>query len=160
MERTPSTGHSSSPLTRKSLQMSPKSPRSERLVEEDDEEGSESLVLVLKVGRAAKTRRAGGRAAVKRRKVEGSKEANADAAMDVAAVTPVAAMRMQRTRSCSEVASNVSPCHVLRSHSYNLGKGPNVEMVLSGGRCLRGTLMIWEEPVNSIRRPRRGRREA
>jgi hypothetical protein len=41
--------------------MSPKGPRLERLAEED-EERSESLVLVSKVGRAAKTRRAGGRA--------------------------------------------------------------------------------------------------
>jgi hypothetical protein len=51
--------------------MLPKSPRLERVAEEEDE--SESLVLVSKVGRAVKTRRAGGRM-VKRRKVESSKE--------------------------------------------------------------------------------------
>ena len=61
MARIPLTSPNPSPLTRKSLQMCPKSPRLERLAEED-EEGSESLILVWKVGRAAKMRRAGGRA--------------------------------------------------------------------------------------------------
>jgi hypothetical protein len=138
MERTPPTSPSPSPLTRKSLQMSPKSPRLERLAEEDEEEESESLVLVSKVGRAAKTRRAGGRA-VKRRKVEGSKEANADTAMDVDGVTPVAVMRMQRARSYSAAASNVSPtpCRVLRSDSHSLGKKPNVETVFGGAQYTR-----------------------
>jgi hypothetical protein len=51
MERTPPTSPSLSPLTRKSLRL-------ERLGEND--EGSESLVLVSKVGRAAMIKIAGG----------------------------------------------------------------------------------------------------
>jgi hypothetical protein len=68
----PASPNSPSLLRRKSLQMLTKSPRLERVAEQD-EDGSESLVLVSKVGRAVKTRRAGGR----RRKLESSKEAAA-----------------------------------------------------------------------------------
>jgi hypothetical protein len=48
MERTPPASPSPSLLRRKSLQVLPKSPRLERLAEED-EDGSESLVLVAEL---------------------------------------------------------------------------------------------------------------
>jgi hypothetical protein len=84
------------------------------------------LVLVSKVVRAAKTRRAGSRA-VKRWKVENSKEADASGFA-----------HMQR-QSCSAAASNVSPpaCCVLRSHSHNLRKKPSIERVFGGGQSTR-----------------------
>jgi hypothetical protein len=84
------------------------------------------LVLVSKVVRAAKTRRAGSRA-VKRRKVENSKEADANRFA-----------HMQR-QSCSAAASNVSPpaCCALGFHSHNLRKEPNIETVFSGGQSTR-----------------------
>jgi hypothetical protein len=136
VERSPPTSPSPSPLTRKSLQMSPRSARLERLAEED-EEGSESFVMVSNVGRAAKTKRAGGKA-VKRRKVESAKEADVNADMDVDDhefdLTPTAAPRTSRPRSSSAAVPNVSPtpCRVLRSHSHNLGDKPNVETAFGG----------------------------
>ena len=160
-ERTPPT--SPSPLTRKSLQMSPRSPRLERLAEED-EEGSESLVLISKVGRAAKTKRADGKA-VKRRKVESTKEAdiNVDDKFDL---TPKAtAQRMPRLRSSSAAAShNVSPTplRVLRSHSYNLGKKPNIDTVFgrsASTRCPRSKSNDSSEAVkfSKLATPRKTR---
>ena len=138
LERTPPT--SPSPLTRKSLQMSPRSPRLERLTEED-EEGSESLVFVSRVGRAAKTKRADCRA-VKRRKVESAKEADHDIDMDdESGSTPKAtAPRIPRPRSCSATALlNVSPTplRILRSHSHNLGQKPNIETMFGRSASTR-----------------------
>jgi len=137
-ERSPPTSPSPSPLTRKSLQMSPRSPRLERLAEEEEgeEEGSESLVLVNNVGRAAKRRRAGGRA-MKRRKVTGGEDMEVDEETGLTPMVP--ASRIPRLRSSAAVASgSPTPRRVLRSHSHNLGKKPSAETIsnASGMRVL------------------------
>lgn len=138
MERSPPASPSPSPLTRKNLRMSPRSPGLESLAEED-ENGSESLVLISKVGRVAKTKRAGGRA-VKKQRIG---NANADTDMDVDdenIMTPMGTSpRRPRLRSFSATVHNVSPTprRVLRSRSYNLRKKPSIETVFGGSVIAR-----------------------
>jgi hypothetical protein len=129
-EMSPPTSPSPSPgsLTRKSLQLSPLSARLERLAEED-EEGSESLVMVSNVGRAAKTKREGGKA-VKRRKVESSKEADMDMD-DGPDVTPTRIFR-PRSSSATVLSGSPTPRCILRSHGNNYGEKPNAERVFGG----------------------------
>lgn len=146
VERSPPT----SPLTRKSLQMSPLSPRLERLAEEDEE--SEGGELVPKVERAVKMKRVGSRV-VKRRKVEGEVDADMEMSDDESRGTPTPAPRVSRLGSSAAAVANVSPTprRVLRSHSHNLGNKPNIETVFGGPVGQSSSEMATPKKTRSLR---------